>query len=135
MIEVKVKHLGKVKFEVAAGRNTVISDQPPTNGGDDEGMTPPELFLAAIGSCAGFYAAAYLKKKGIEREGVEVSVTAEKAPAPARLDRFKITVSVPGPLSDADRAGVDQAVHHCLIHNTLMHTPAVEIAVETPVTA
>jgi uncharacterized OsmC-like protein len=26
-------------------------------GGFDEGMTPPELLLTSLGSCAGFYAA------------------------------------------------------------------------------
>jgi organic hydroperoxide reductase OsmC/OhrA len=29
------------------------SDQPVENGGHDEGMTPPELLLASLGSCAG----------------------------------------------------------------------------------
>jgi hypothetical protein len=30
---------------------------------------------------------------------------------------------------ERDRAGVDRAVHRCLIHNTLMHPPKIEIAV------
>jgi hypothetical protein len=30
------------------------SDQPVENGGDDSAMTPPELFLASLGSCAAF---------------------------------------------------------------------------------
>ena len=135
MLEVTVKHSGSVRFEVGARGHMLVSDQPAEGGGTDEGMTPPELFLAAMGTCAGYYAAAYLKKKGLERPGTIVRVTAEKATAPARLDEFKIEVDVPGPLSDVDRAGIDDAVHRCLIHNTMLHTPSIHIAVNVPVPA
>jgi putative redox protein len=135
MMEVNVKLMDDVKFEIGARNHTVVSDQPQQNGGHDEGMTPPELFLAALGSCAAFYASAYLRKKGLPREGVEVRVTAEKAGPPARLDSFKIEVQIPLPLSDADRTGVDQAVHHCLIHNTLLHPPAIKIELHSPTAA
>jgi uncharacterized OsmC-like protein len=131
MIDVTIRHAGNVKFEVAARQHTIICDQPPGNGGLDEGMTPPELFLASLGSCAAFYAVAYLKKKGLQREGVEVSATAEKAAAPARLDPIRIEVRIPGELSEADLAGVEDAVHRCLIHKTLTHSPAVSIAICT----
>jgi uncharacterized OsmC-like protein len=135
MIEVKVRHQGAVKFEVSARQHTLICDQPADNCGADEGMTPPELFLASLASCAAFYAVAYLKKKNISREGVQVRVTAEKVPAPARLDHIHIEVDVPGPLCEADNAGVTDAVHRCLIHNTLLHTPTVHIELRTPVAA
>ena len=132
-MEVIVKHLGEVKFEITAREHAVLCDQPAESGGHDEGMTPPEFFLASLGSCAAFYAVAYLKKKGLPREGVEVRVTAEKAGPPARLDNFRIEVKMSTALSEADRAGVDDAVHRCLIHNTLMHTPKVEIELHSPV--
>jgi uncharacterized OsmC-like protein len=131
-VEVTVKHLGEVQFEVTARQHTVLCDQPAENGGKDEGMTPPEFFLASLASCAAFYAVAYLKKKGLPREGVEARVTAGKAAAPARLANFKIEVKIPTALSEADRAGVDDAVHHCLIHNTLLYPPTIEIELKTP---
>ena len=131
-MEVNVKLKGDVKFEVAARKHTLVCDQPAENGGSDEGMTPPELLLASLGTCAAFYASAYLRKKGLPREGVEVRVTAEKAGPPARLDNFRIEIRIPLPLSEADRTGVDVAVHHCLIHNTLLHSPAIQIDLQTP---
>ena len=130
-MEVNVKLLGDVKFEVAARKHTAICDQPAENGGSDEGMTPPELLLASLGTCAAFYASAYLKKKGLPREGVEVRVTAEKAGPPARLDNFKIEVRIPLTLSEADRAGVEVAVHHCLIHNTLLNPPKIALEIKS----
>jgi uncharacterized OsmC-like protein len=67
-MEITVNHLGDVQFEIKARQHTIVSDQPPENGGYDEGMTPPELMLASLGSCAGFYAAAYLKKHNLATE-------------------------------------------------------------------
>jgi putative redox protein len=130
-MEVSVEHLGSVQFEIRARSHVIVSDQPAENFGHDEGMTPPELFLASLGSCAGFYAAQYLRKHRLATQGTRVRVTAEKVKDPARIDNFRIEVEVSGELSDAHRAGVEEAVHHCLIHNTLLHPPKVTIAVES----
>ncbi len=131
-ILVNVENLGDVQFQVQARQHKVVSDQPLDNGGYDEGMTPPELFLAGLGSCAGFYAAAYLKKKKLATEGTRVRVIADKVLNPARLDNFRIEVEVPLALSEEHRKGIEEAVHRCLIHNTLLHPPKVEIAIQMP---
>jgi len=130
MLEITVEHLGAVQFEIKARGHKIVSDQPEKDGGFDEGMTPPELMLASLGSCAGYYAADYLKRKGLAVEGTRVRVTAEKAKNPARLDDFKIEVTVPAELSEEHVKGVEEAVHRCLIHNTLMHPPKIELEVK-----
>ena len=71
MLEVLVEHLGAVQFEIKTRGLTIVSDQPADNGGFDEGMTPPELMLASLGSCAGFYAAEYLKRHKLKIQGSE----------------------------------------------------------------
>ncbi|MGA8906655.1 MAG: OsmC family protein [Acidobacteriaceae bacterium] len=128
-MEVTVQHLGGVQFEIQARQHTVFSDQPPENGGYDEGMTPPELFLASLGACAAYYVAEYLRQKGLASEGTRVKVVAEKVMNPPRIDNIRIEVELPMASEERDRAGVDRAVHRCLIHNTLMHPPKIEIAV------
>jgi|SRR5208282_543659 len=130
-MEVTVEHLGAVQFEIKARQHTIACDQPPENGGFDEGMTPPELLLAALGSCAGFYAAQYLRKHKLAGEGTRVRVSAEKLKNPARMDNFNIEVEMPVELDDQHRKGVEQAVHHCLIHNTLLHPPRIALRVKS----
>jgi putative redox protein len=129
MLEVSVEHLGSVQFEIKARGQSIVCDQPVENGGFDEGMTPPELMLASLGSCAAFYAVDYLKRQKLTVEGTKVRVTAEKAKNPARLDQFKIEVDVPAGLSEEQVKGVDEAVRRCLIHNTLTHPPSIELAI------
>src|ERR1035441_8635479 len=52
LMEVTIKHLDHVKFAIQTRSHTILCDQPAENGGDDAGMTPPELMLASLGSCA-----------------------------------------------------------------------------------
>ena len=129
-MEITVKHLGDVKFEAAARGHRLVCDQPPVNGGEDAGMTPPELLLAALGTCAGFYAAQYLKARSLACPDLEIKVSAEKATEPARLASFRIEIFAPS-LDTKHEAGMLRAVQKCLIHNTLTHTPAVETVVHT----
>jgi putative redox protein len=130
-MEVIVEHLGAVQFEIKARQHTIACDQPPENGGFDEGMTPPELLLASLGSCAGFYVAQYMRKHKLLGKGTLVRVSAEKMKNPARIDNFHIEVEMPLELDAEDKKGVEQAVHHCLIHNTLLHPPQIAVQVKS----
>jgi uncharacterized OsmC-like protein len=129
-MEVRVKQTEGVRFSVKARTHELFSDQPAENGGDDTGMTPPELLLGALGSCAAYYAVEYLRARKLAESGVKVRVTAEKFTQPARLGNFVVTVSCPVPLSGAHNEGLLRAVQHCPIHNSLAF-PA-RIRVEIP---
>ena len=128
-MEVKVRQVEKFRFEVEARSHSVVCDQPLDNGGDDAGMTPPELMLASLGTCAEFYAVQYLRTRKLQDRGVEVTVTAQKLMQPARLGNFRIHVTCPMALNLEQAEGLRKSVHHCLIHNTLLSAPKVEIEV------
>ena len=128
-MEVFVEHLGAVQFEIKAREHTIVSDQPTEDGGFDEGMTPPELLLASLGSCAAYYAAQYLRKQQLAKQGTRVRVTADKIKDPPRLDNFRIEVDAPVELNVEQRKGLEESVRRCLIHNTLLHPSRIELAI------
>jgi putative redox protein len=142
-MEVNVLHLGAVQFEITAREHTIISDQPTESGGFNEGMTPPEFLLASLGSCAAYYAVDYLKRNNLAVEKTRVKITAEKckgiipgvAYTGARLDNFTIEVDVPRELTDKQRLGLEEAVHRCLVHNTLLTPPKIALEIKSAVTA
>jgi putative redox protein len=129
-MEIRVQYLENTKFAATARGHRVICDQPALNGGGDAGMTPPELLLASLGTCAGFYAAQYLKIHLLSREGLEVVVNAEKAAAPARMATFRVEVTAPG-LAPEHEAGLLRAVNACLIKHTLAQAPEIETVLHT----
>ena len=130
-MEVEVLHRGGVAFEAIAREHSVLCDQPPANGGSDSGMTPPEFLLVSLGTCAGFYAAQYLNTRSLRTDGLRVKVSAEKTTQPPRLGRFQIEV-FPPELEPQHQAGILRAIKACLIHNTLLNTPAIDIVLKVP---
>ena len=126
-MEVVVDYLGAVKFDVKARKHTIPCDQPEENGGLDEGVTPPELLLASVGTCAGYYAVQYLKTRHLNGRGLSIRVTAEVAKQPARLSSFQIEVHVPVQLNERHREGLLRAVVSCLITNTLVNSPKIDV--------
>jgi len=128
-MEVKVSQIEGVKFDIQARSHKITCDQPVENGGADSGMTPPELLLASLGSCAAFYAAEYLRTRKLAQSGVEVSVTAEKLLKPARLGNFHVQVTSPVSLTAEQTESMMRCVHSCLVHNTLISLPAIKIEI------
>jgi uncharacterized OsmC-like protein len=130
MYETSVRFLNGVSFEVVSRAHTLICDQPAENGGADSGMTPPELLLASLGTCAGFYAAQYLKARNLPADGLNIRVTAEKGTQPPRLASFRIEVESVAAADPRHSEGLQRAVEKCLIHHTLMHPPKIEVAIQ-----
>ncbi len=124
-MEAIIRYTDGVKFEAEARGHKVICDQPHDNGGEDAGMAPPEFLLVSLGTCAGYYAAHYLKTRSLPLDGLEVRVVAEKAMQPARLGSFRIHVAVPD-LEPRHQEGVLRSVKLCLVHSTLLEKPQVE---------
>jgi uncharacterized OsmC-like protein len=130
-MELTVRPVGTgVQFEAETRGHRILCDQPRSNGGDDTGMTPPEFLLASLGTCAAYYALQYLRSRSLPTEDLRVKVVAQKELQPARLARFRIDVQAPA-LDERHREGIKRAAEKCLIHNTLLHTPAIEVEVES----
>ena len=132
--QITAEYVDNVRFEVRTRGHRVLCDQPVHNGGDDDGMAPPEFLLASLAACAGYYALRYLSARGIPAQGLQVGVTAEKALQPARLASFDIDITAPD-LGSEQEAGLLRAVNACLIHNTLMHAPVIRTTIVRPVVA
>jgi uncharacterized OsmC-like protein len=128
-MEVKVIHVGKTRFKIQARQHVIESDQPVENGGDDAAMTPPEIFLASLGSCAAFYAAQFLSSRKLADHGLQVSVAAEKLRDPARLGNFVVKVQSPVSLTADQTLAMERSVHRCLIHQTMLQPGQIAIEI------
>jgi uncharacterized OsmC-like protein len=98
-------------------------------------MTPPELLLASLGSCAAYYAVDYLKRNQLSQQGCKVRVTADKVKNPFRLDNFQIQVEVDELLNSEQLKGVEDAVRRCLIHKTVEQSPSINVDIRPAVAA
>lgn len=127
-MDIKVRYLDGRKFEMATRGHQVLSDQPLENHGADSAMTPPELFLSALGACAAYYAVEYLRARGLPEEGLEIHVAGDKGDKPVRIVSIRIDVIAPG-LTQRHRDGILRAVDACLLKHTLNKPPVMEVKV------
>jgi putative redox protein len=132
-MEVRIRHGKNYQSEAFARFHRVVCDQPFDEGGSDTGMTPPELMLAALGSCAMYYAGTFLRARHLALDDIEIRISAVKSGMPARLVGIGIEVDAPG-LSTRAREGLIEAIEACPLHRTLLDPPTVKISMATVVT-
>src|SRR5262245_65408053 len=80
MSEVRVKLPLKEGFrtQITAGKHTIVADEPEGAGGQDSGMSPYELLLAALGACTAMTLRMYIERKKLPITDVEVLLSFDR---------------------------------------------------------
>jgi putative redox protein len=127
-----VQSAAKVGSRVRLGGHDLLFDQPGTvPGGEDRGPSPFDVLIASVAACAHYFAAAYLYARGLPTAGLVVEVEADKQQLPApRIGRLALKVRVPFKLRPEQLAGIERAIRRCPAYGTLLHPPAIEIAID-----
>jgi ribosomal protein S12 methylthiotransferase accessory factor len=108
---------------------TVLSDQPPANGGDNQAPSPFDLFLASLGNCAGFFALRFCQQREIDTTGLHLTLESERDPQAHRLTRVSINIQLPQGFPEKYRAAIIKATDQCAVKQVLFDPP--EFAVTT----
>lgn len=125
----KVRYETGTRFKASTRGHEITVDLPPAKGGTDQGMTPPELLVAAFGACIGVYVTQYCKQVGLNCDGLTVDVDWETVEEPLRVGRLHATVNVPAGIPEERKAAVKKVAEHCLIHQTLCNMPDMDIKI------
>jgi uncharacterized OsmC-like protein len=116
------------RVEITAGPHTLIADEPVSAGGGDEGPTPYDLVLAALGACTAMTLRMYADRKQWPLESVVVRMHHSRSHAkdeeqcenrPVRLDHIERTLELTGALTDEQRARLAEIAERCPVHRTL----------------
>ena len=114
--------------EIEAGRHRLASDEPAAVGGTDEGPSPYDLLLAALGSCTSMTVALYARRKRWPLEDVVVRLRHSRIHAAdcedcetkeGMLDRIDRELELRGPLAEDQRARLLDIANKCPVHRTL----------------
>jgi len=119
MAKITTYHKGNMLFESKLGNHTILIDVPPGMGGSDRGPTPPELFVASLGSCIGAFVAHYCNKSGIDSKEMTVDVSFDKAEDPTRLVNLTVKVNLPNGQCNGRRKALLRAAQHCPVHEAI----------------
>ena len=119
MATITTYHKGDMLFESEIGNHTISIDVPDSMGGSDRGPTPPQIFIASLGSCIGAFVANYCNNVGIDTTGLHVDVTFEKVEDPSRLPNVKVQVNVPNGKIKGREKALLRVAGHCPVHEDL----------------
>ena len=126
--------IGPRSFRIVTTRNAAGAKGCATGsaGGYDEGPTPTELFAASLAGCVAFYVGRFLRRHGRLGEAFEVECDFTMSEGqPARVQAIDLRVVIRADIDAELRDAVDRVARHCTVHNSLVQTPEVSIAIET----
>jgi len=124
---VEIRFPGGVLVEAQHEGFTIPTDQPARDGGTNTAPSPFDLFLASIGTCAGFYALRFCQERGIETDGLSVSLVPERDEAKKRLSRVRIEIRLPKGFPEKYRAAILRAADQCSVKRHVLEPPAFEV--------
>lgn len=130
MSEVVVTSQTNLRNEVRYGSgHSFITDEPIAAGGEDAGPDPYALLLAALGSCISMTVTLYARRKQWPLEGVSVRLSQNRIHIKdckecsqneeGYIHRIERSVTLKGPLSDEQRARLQEIAQKCPVHRTL----------------
>ncbi|HOK80403.1 MAG TPA: OsmC family protein [bacterium] len=128
MAAITVKFVNRVKFEAKIRQHSITVDLTPDLQGTDAGPMPPELLVLSLASCMGYYALFYCTKNRIPVDGLQIDASFEKAKNPDRVSKIDVKISIPN-LPKEHQKGVMEAVDGCIVKQTLMHKPEINISI------
>jgi putative redox protein len=119
MGKITTYYKGDMLFQSKVGNHILTIDVPPAMDGKDRGPTPPEVFIASLGSCVGAFVANYCEPKGVSTQDMTVDVTFEKVSNPTRLADLQIQVNLPHAECNGREKAILRVAEHCPVHETI----------------
>jgi ribosomal protein S12 methylthiotransferase accessory factor len=100
---------------------TVVTNQ------DGSAPAPFELFLASIGTCAGFYASRFCRQRGIPTEGMKITQRATVDPATHLIERIDLSIELPPGFPEQYRDAIVRSAQLCAVKKHLEAPPRIEV--------
>jgi ribosomal protein S12 methylthiotransferase accessory factor len=133
-MELNIRFPGGLAVEADLDGHTVRTDQPEAAGGHGAAPSPFDLFLASIGTCAGYYALRFCQARGLPTENVTLKLVAEKDPSVNRVTDVAIEIELPPDFPPRYREALVRATDQCSVKKHLVDPPRIEV-VARPVAA
>ena len=120
MSKITTYYKGNMLFQCKVGSHTILADVPAAMGGTDRAPTPPELFIASLGTCVGALVAQYCERNSLDTREMTVDVEFTKTDQPTRLTDLAITINMPHASCQDREAAIRRVAEHCPVHETIV---------------
>jgi ribosomal protein S12 methylthiotransferase accessory factor len=125
-MEMNISLPGGQKVEAHFKGYHVVTDQPEKAGGDGTAPSPTELFLASIGTCAGYFALAFCDKRKLDTEGLCIRVDFIANKKTYMIEKVVMDVSLPADFPEKYKDALIKAIDLCHVKKHFSQPPEFE---------
>ena len=102
---------------------TIKTDQPVKAGGDQSAPAPFDLFLASIGTCAGYYVQSFCRQRKIATEGIHLEQIMHLDEATRMIGEIEIKIFLPDSFPEQYKSAVIKAAQACSVKKHISNAP------------
>jgi putative redox protein len=118
---------GGKRVQAEHGGYTIQTDQPKMAGGDGSAPSPFDLFLASIGTCAGFYVLAFCRKRDIPTDEIELQANFVRSEDRHMIESIDIAISLPESFPERYVDACVKSAEQCTVKRHLQHPPTIAL--------
>ncbi len=101
----------------------MITDQPEKSGGENSALSPFDLFMVSIGTCAGWYVKSFCQQRDLSEEGIRLTQKATFNPSKKLIDKIEIEIHLPESFPDKYRDALVKAASACTVKKHIQDAP------------
>jgi ribosomal protein S12 methylthiotransferase accessory factor len=125
--EMTVTFPGGKRVDTQIGRHAIRTDQPAASGGEDSAPSPFNLFVAAIGTCAGIYVLGFCQKRELPTDGIRIRQRNHFHPETGVLSRVELDIEVPPSFPERYRDALVRVADQCAVKKAIQAQPAFDV--------
>lgn len=129
-MDIKITFPGKKRVEAEADGIIIATDQSEENGGDGSAPSPYTLFLASVGTCAGFYVLTFCQQRRIPTDNISLQQRTEFSTdqdGKRKLSKVSIEINIPKDFPRQYYNAIIKTAEQCAVKKTIMNPPLFEI--------
>lgn len=117
---------GGLKVDASIAGHHVRTDQREKHGGEGSAPPPFDLFLASIATCMGLYALRFCQQRGIDTEGLHLSLETEKNPDTKMISVVRTRLQLPAGFPPKYVRAIERSMDQCTVKKHMMDPPRFE---------
>jgi len=131
-MDIDIRFPGGVAVEADFNGFTVRTDQPLEAGGEGSAPSPFALYLASLGTCAGFYALRFCQERRLATTGLGLNLQVERDEESRLPSLVKMTIQLPSGFPEKYQKAIIRATDQCAVKRSLQAPPRFEVEAQLP---
>ncbi len=126
-MEIEVTFPGGTRVDAACNGFVIQTDQPVEDGGGNTAPSPFVLFLASLGTCAGYYVLSFCQQRGLSTDDIHIHQTMDFDPDTGKVKQVNFNILLPSDFPQKYVTALVRSAQLCTVKKHLEAPPTINI--------